>query len=314
MKILVTAKLPYDVLKHLEGHEVDYNNTDDPLTPAELAERAKDADAVISMLSDKITADFMKGCPTLKVVANYAVGYNNIDVAAAKELGITVCNTPDVLTQATAELGFSLMMAAGRRIVESDKFTRDRKFRGWKSDMMLGVDFYGKTIGIFGFGRIGQAVARMAAGFNMKILYHSRSKKYSAEMAMNASFVDFEKLLRKSDFIIITAPANEGTKHKFTMDAFKQMKPTSVLVNIGRGEIVKESDLADALEQKLIFAAGLDVYEFEPVIEERLFALDNVVLAPHIGSGTTDTRAAMGALCCDSVLSVFAGKTPNNAL
>ncbi|MCD8553739.1 D-glycerate dehydrogenase [Seleniivibrio sp.] len=311
MKILVTAKLPYDVKKHLAGHEVDYNDTENGLTPAELAERAKGADAIISMLSDKITPELIDGCPKLKAVANYAVGFNNIDVAYAKSKGITVCNTPDVLTQATAELGFSLMMAAGRRIVESDKFTREGRFHGWKSDMMLGVDFFGKTIGVFGFGRIGQAVAKMSIGFGMKVLYNARTKK---DVSFAAEYADFGELVSKSDFVIITAPATPETKHKFTMETFKKMKSTAVLVNIGRGEIIKESDLADALEQKLIFAAGLDVYEFEPKIEQRLFALDNVILAPHIGSGTTDTRSAMGALCCDSILTVFGGGTPRNAL
>lgn len=311
MKILVTAKLPYDVKKHLAGHDVDYNDTENGLTPAQLAERAKDADAVISMLSDKITPELIDGCPKLKAVANYAVGFNNIDVAYAKSKGITVCNTPDVLTQATAELGFSLMMAAGRRIVESDKFTRAGKFHGWKSDMMLGVDFFGKTIGIFGFGRIGQAVAKMSTGFGMKVLYNARTKK---DVSFAAEYADFDELVSKSDFVVITAPATPETKHKFTLETFKKMKKTAVLVNIGRGEIIKEADLAEALEKEMIFAAGLDVYEFEPVIEQRLFALDNVILAPHIGSGTTDTRSAMGALCCDSVLSVFEGKTPRNAL
>lgn len=314
MKILVTAKLPYDVKAHLKGHDVDYNDSDENLAADELLSRAKDADGIISILSDKITADFMRQCPNLKVVANFAVGYNNIDVVAARELGITVCNTPDVLTQATAELGFSLLMAAGRRVVESDKFTRDGKFHGWKSDMMLGVDFFGKTLGIFGFGRIGQAVAKMASGFNMNILYNARTRKFQQELLTGAVMADFDEMVSKSDFIIITAPANEGTKHKFTMDTFKKMKRTAVLVNIGRGEIIKESDLADALEQRLIFAAGLDVYEFEPKIEERLFALDNVILAPHIGSGTKDTREAMGALCCDSLLKVFNGERPHNAL
>jgi len=311
MKILVTAKLPYDVKKHLAGHDVDYNDTENGLTPAQLAERAKDADAVISMLSDKITPELIDGCPKLKAVANYAVGFNNIDVAYAKSKGITVCNTPDVLTQATAELGFSLMMAAGRRIVESDKFTRAGKFHGWKSDMMLGVDFFGKTIGIFGFGRIGQAVAKMSTGFGMKVLYNARTKK---DVSFAAEYADFDELVSKSDFVVITAPATPETKHKFTLETFKKMKKTAVLVNIGRGEIIKEADLAEALEKEMIFAAGLDVYEFEPVIEQRLFALDSVILAPHIGSGTTDTRSAMGALCCDSVLSVFEGKIPSNAL
>lgn len=311
MKILITAELPFDVEKYLKGYELDYN-TGKPLSPKELLKRAKDADGIISMLSDKIDKELIYSCENLKVVANYAVGYNNIDVEAAAEKGIAVCNTPDVLTQTTAELGFALMMAAARRICESEKFTRAKKFRGWKADLFLGMDLYGKTLGIYGFGRIGQAVAKMASGFNMEILYNSRSRKTQAELLTGASKVSFEDMVRKSDFVIITAPATPETKHMFTLETFRQMKSSAVLVNIGRGEIVKESDLVTALTNKMIFAAGLDVYEFEPKINEDLFKLDNAVLAPHIGSGSYSTREEMAKLCCDSVVKVFKGKTPHN--
>jgi lactate dehydrogenase-like 2-hydroxyacid dehydrogenase len=313
MKILITSELPFDIEGYLKGHELDYNKGK-ALTPKELKKRAEDADAVISMLSDKIDRDFMASCKKLKVVANYAVGYNNIDVAAATELGITVCNTPDVLTQTTAELGFSLMMASARRIAEADSFTRKKKFKGWKADMLLGMDMHGKTLGIFGFGRIGQAVAQMASGFNMDILYTSRSKKPQAELLTGARRVSFEDMIRQSDFVIITAPATPETKHKFTLETFVQMKSSAILVNIGRGEIIRERDLVKALESKLIFAAGLDVYEEEPKIDEGLFKLDNVILAPHIGSGSFATREEMAKLCCDSVLKVFKEEKPHNAL
>ncbi|MGD9808913.1 MAG: 2-hydroxyacid dehydrogenase [Deferribacterales bacterium] len=313
MKILITSELPFDIEGYLKGHELDYNKGK-ALTPKELKKRAEDADAVISMLSDKIDRDFMASCKKLKVVANYAVGYNNIDVAAATELGITVCNTPDVLTQTTAELGFSLMMASARRIAEADNFTRKKKFKGWKADMLLGMDMHGKTLGIFGFGRIGQAVAQMASGFNMDILYTSRSKKPQAELLTGARRVSFEDMIRQSDFVIITAPATPETKHKFTLETFVQMKSSAILVNIGRGEIIRERDLVKALESKLIFAAGLDVYEEEPKIDEGLFKLDNVILAPHIGSGSFATREEMAKLCCDSVLKVFKEEKPHNAL
>lgn len=311
MKILITAELPFDVEKYLKGYELDYN-TGKPLSPKELLKRAKDADGIISMLSDKIDKELIYSCENLKVVANYAVGYNNIDVEALAEKGIAVCNTPDVLTQTTAELGFALMMAPARRICESEKFTRAKKFRGWKADLFLGMDLYGKTLGIYGFGRIGQAVAKMASGFNMEILYNSRSRKTQAELLTGASKVSFEDMVRKSDFVIITAPATPETKHMFTLETFRQMKSSAVLVNIGRGEIVKESDLVTALTNKMIFAAGLDVYEFEPKINEDLFKLDNAVLAPHIGSGSYSTREEMAKLCHDSVVKVFKGKTPHN--
>jgi len=311
MKILITQELPFDVERVLKGYELDYNRGKE-LTPKELKKRAADADGIISMLSDRIDAELIDSCKNLKVIANYAVGYNNIDVAAASEKGITVCNTPDVLTQTTAELGFALMMSAARRLPESTRFTRKKKFKGWKPNLFLGMDLYGKTLGIFGFGRIGQAVANMASGFNMNVIYSSRSRKPQAELLTGASKVGFDKLIRQSDFLVITAPANEGTKHKFTLETFVQMKSTAVLVNIGRGEIVKEADLVQALSNRMIFAAGLDVYEYEPKIEEELFKLDNVVLAPHIGSGSYATREAMAKLCCDSVLKVFTGETPHN--
>jgi len=311
MKILITAELPFEIEKYLKDYELDYNKGDQ-LSPKELKKRAKDADGIISMLSDKIDKELIDSCENLKIVANYAVGYNNIDVQAASERGVAVCNTPDVLTQSTAELGFSLMMAAARRISESEKFTRAKKFKGWKPDLFLGMDLHGKTLGIFGFGRIGQAVAKMASGFNMNILYNSRSEKTQAELLTGAKKVSFEDMIRKSDFVIITAPATPETKHKFTMQTFRQMKSSAVLVNIGRGEIVKESDLVVALQNNVIFSAGLDVYEFEPKIDEGLFKLDNVVLAPHIGSGSFATRDAMAKLCCDSVIKVFKGETPHN--
>jgi len=313
MKILITAELPFDIESYLKGHELDYNKGK-ALSAKELKKRAAEADGIISMLSDKIDRELMESCKNLKVVANYAVGYNNIDVAAATELDITVCNTPDVLTQTTAELGFSLMMASARRIAEADSFTRKKKFKGWAADMLLGMDMHGKTLGIFGFGRIGQAVAQMASGFNMNILYSSRSKKPQAELLTGAKRVSFEDMVRQSDFVIITAPATPETKHKFTLETFVQMKSSAILVNIGRGEIIRERDLVKALESKLIFAAGLDVYEEEPKIDEGLFKLDNVILAPHIGSGSFATREEMARLCCDSVLKVFKEEKPHNAL
>jgi len=314
MKILVTAKLPFDIAEYLKGYELDYHDSDKPMSRKELLKRAKNADGVISMLSDSIDREFLENCENLKVVTNYAVGYNNIDLEAASERNINVCNTPDVLTQTTAELGFALMMAAARKVPQSDKFTKDKKFKGWKSDLFLGMDMHGKTLGVFGFGRIGQAVAQMASGFNMNIIYNSRSRKNQAELLTGAKRVNFEDLVRKSDFLIITAPANEGTKYKFTLETFKQMKASSVVVNIGRGEIIKEADLVKALENNMIFSAGLDVYEEEPKINDGLFKLDNVVMLPHIGSGSYATREEMAKLCCDSVTKVFKGEEPPNTV
>jgi len=313
MKILVTAELPFDVESYLKGYELDYNKGKQ-LSPKELAKRAKDADGIICMLSDKIDSELLDSCKKLKVVANYAVGYNNIDVKKAAEKKVAVCNTPDVLTQTTAELGFSLMMAAARRICESERFTRAKKFKGWKPDLFLGMDLYGKKLGIFGFGRIGQAVAKMASGFNMDISYTARTRKFQAELLTGAKKVSFEDLVRKSDFLLIAAPATPETKHKFTLETFRQMKSSLVLVNIGRGEIIKEKDLVTALKNGLIFSAGLDVYENEPKIEEELFKLENAVLAPHIGSGSFAARENMARLCCDSVIKIFKGEIPKNTV
>lgn len=311
MKILITAELPFDVESHLKGHELDYNKGA-LLSRDELLDRAKDADGIISMLADRIDAELLERCPNLKVVANYAVGYNNIDVKAAADRGVVVCNTPDVLTQTTAELGFALMLAAARRIPEGDRFTRAGEFKGWRPELLLGMDLYGKTLGIFGFGRIGQAAAKIASGFSMNVLYSSRSSKPQEELLTGALRTDFDDMIEKSDFVMITAPATPGTKHKFTLDTFRKMKNSAVLVNIGRGEIVKETDLVTALREKMIFAAGLDVYEFEPEVDEGLSELENVVMAPHVGSGTFDTRSVMAELCCDSIIKVFRGENPPN--
>ncbi|WP_022850741.1 2-hydroxyacid dehydrogenase [Limisalsivibrio acetivorans] len=315
MKVLITGRIPFDVVSALEGFEIDYNDTENNLSREELIDRAKDASGIISMLPDRVDEELMEACPDLRVIANYAVGYNNIDVEAAERLGITVCNTPHVLTESTAELGFALLMAAARRVAEGDRYTRRGDFRKWSSDLLMGMDLFGKTIGFFGFGRIGQAAARMAGGFNMDILYHTRRRDRQAETMLGAEYAEFDDMLKRSDFVMVTAPLTDETKHRFTSREFALMKDTSVFVNIGRGPIVKEADLADALESGEIFSAGLDVYEFEPEVEEKLFALENCVLAPHIGSASIATRGEMGRLCCDSVRGVLKdNETPWNAL
>lgn len=307
-KIVITEKLPFDVEKHLDGYELIYNKTGKNLSYKELKNYLRDADGLISMLSDNIDSELIENSKKLKVIANYAVGYNNIDVAAAKKHNISVFNTPDVLTETTAELGFSLLISVARRIVEADTFTRSGAFEGWKPSLFLGTDLFGKTIGIYGFGRIGQAVARCATGFKMNIQYYNPSRKFNAELLLNAKQVDFDKLLTTSDFIIITAPLNENTKHKFGINEFKKMKKNAVFVNIGRGPIVIEKDLVTALKNNEIFGAGLDVYEFEPEIDSELYSLDNVIILPHIGSASAETRAEMAKLCITSVKNVLENK------
>ncbi len=307
-KIVITKKLPFDVEKEFAGYDVVYNKTNKNLSFSEMKTYLKDADGLISMLSDNINSEIISSSKKLKVIANYAVGYNNIDIDSAKENNVAVFNTPNVLTETTAELGFALMISVARRIVEADTFTRSGAFEGWQPSLMLGTDLYGKTLGIFGFGRIGQALARCASGFNMNIQYYNPNKKYQEELLLNAKQVDFEKLISTSDFIVITSPLNEQTRHKFGIDEFKKMKRNTILINIGRGPIVVEDDLVIALKNNYIFGAGLDVYEFEPEIHSELYSLDNVIILPHIGSATIETRAEMAKLCVNSVKNILENK------
>jgi len=279
-KIIITQKLPYDVANSLKGYHLVYNDKDQQMDRGKLIEEVADADGIISMLSDKIDRELIDNARNLKIIANYAVGYNNIDVAYAKSRGIIVCNTPHVLTETTAELAFALMLSSARRIVEADRFTRAGQFIGWTPNLFLGSDLYKKRVGIYGFGRIGQAFARCCKGFDMDIVYTGRTRKYDAELILGAKYVDFEELVSTSDYIVILAPLNESTKYAFTLDTFKKMKREAILVNAGRGPIVKEDDLAFALKHGLIKAAGLDVYEYEPTICKELFELDNVILLP----------------------------------
>lgn len=300
-KIIITQKLPYDVVNSLKGYNLVYNDKDEQMDRKRLLEEIVDADAVISMLSDKIDKELIDNARNLKIIANYAVGYNNIDVSYAKSRGIIVCNTPHVLTETTAELAFALMLSSARRIVEADRFTRAGQFTGWTPNLFLGTDLYKKRVGIYGFGRIGQAFARCCKGFDMDIVYTGRTRKYDAELILGAKYVGFEELVSTSDYIVILAPLNESTKYAFTIDTFKKMKKDAILVNAGRGPIVKEDDLAFALKNGLIKAAGLDVYEYEPAICSELFELDNVILLPHIGSASVATRENMARLCIDSI-------------
>jgi lactate dehydrogenase-like 2-hydroxyacid dehydrogenase len=307
-KILITKKLPFDVDKEFGDYDLIYNNTEKSLSYNDLKELVKNADGLISMLSDNIDKEIIECADKLKVIANYAVGYNNIDINVARDKGIAVFNTPYVLTETTAELGFALMISVARRIVEADTFTRSGAFEGWQPSLFLGMDLYGKTLGIYGFGRIGQVVARCASGFNMQIQYCNPSKKFNEELILNARQVDFETLLRTSDFIIVTAPLNSETRHKFGINEFRKMKKSAVFVNIGRGQIVKENDLVLALKNNEIFGAGLDVYEFEPEINSELYSLDNAIILPHIGSASKQTRANMAKLCIDSVKNILENK------
>ena len=304
-KIIVTKNLPFEIEKSFKNYNLVYNKSSEPLSRDKLQKELFDADGIISMLSDKIDATMLENAKNLKVVANYAVGFNNIDVDYCSKKKIVVCNTPHVLTEATAELGFALIISAARRIVEADKFVRQGKFKGWEPTLFLGHGLQHKTLGIYGFGKIGQTLANFARNFKMNIIYNSRSRKRHEENLIDAQYVTFEHLLDKSDFLVVTAPLNTSTKHQFTKNEFKRMKNSSVFINLGRGEIIKESDLAEALENGEIAYAGLDVYEFEPSVNKKLLNMDNVILLPHIGSATVTARKEMAGLCVQSVKEVL---------
>ncbi|MGC9362093.1 MAG: 2-hydroxyacid dehydrogenase, partial [Candidatus Syntrophosphaera sp.] len=287
-RIVVTRVIPEPALERLaEVFEVDLDREDKPLSRELLKEKVRDADALLCMLTEKIDAEILDAAPRLKCVANYAVGYNNIDVDHASQKGIAVCNTPGVLTQTTADLAWALIMAAARRIVESDRLVRAGKFKGWEPMLMLGVDIHEKTLGIIGMGRIGQAVARRAQGFDMKILWHDPGADPD-KFPSDYQKADLEELCRQSDFISIHAPLTPETRHLIGAEQFALMKKTAVLVNSARGPIVDEAALVEALKEKRIGAAGLDVFEDEPRVSPGLIELPNVVLLPHIGSASVE--------------------------
>ena len=314
MRVFITRKIPEEGIEILrrEGHQVDIFPYDRPPKKEEIIAGVKNADALISLLTDRIDKEVIDSAPKLKVIGNYAVGYNNIDVEYAKKKGITVTNTPGVLTDATADLAFALLLAAARRVVEGDKFMRDEKFNGWAPMLLLGKDVWGATIGIIGAGRIGQAVGRRAKGFNMHILYYSRTRKPDFEEETGARFVDLETLLKESDFITIHTPLTEETLHLIGQKEFEIMKDGAVLINTARGEVVDEKAMIEALKSGKLFAAALDVFYGEPDVNPELFKLPNVVLTPHAGSATEKTRRKMAEMVCEDVARVLRGEEPIN--
>ena len=266
---------------------------------------------MLVMTSQKINRQIIDASPGLRIVSNFGVGYENVDAEYAASKGVIVTNTPNVLTEATAEMGFTLLLAASRRVAEGDAFMRAGKFTGWKINTMLGRQLHGKTLAIFGCGRIGRTVARMASGFAMRVIYHDRNRlPLDVEQRLGATQVDFDDMLAEADFVIITASLNEQTRHRFTLETFGRMKRTAVLVNIGRGQIIREDDLVQALKQRLIFAAGLDVLEHPPQLAAELQTLDNVVLTPHLGSATDEARIGMSDLAIDAIIDVYHGRRP----
>ena len=310
-RIYVTRRLPECVMQQLEDiYEVKCNPFDRNMDQEELKEAIKKCDVIITMLADRIGRDIIELNPYLKGICNYAVGYNNIDVQAATEAGIPVCNTPGVLTETTADLTWALIFAAARRIVESDRYTRAGKFTGWAPMLMQGQDIYGKTLGIIGAGRIGEAVARRSMGFGMKVIYHNHHENKWMNEHLQAENKSLEEVLRESDIISLHIPYNQETHHLIDTDQINMMKPTAVLINTARGKVINEQELIKALQRKQIAAAGLDVYYNEPEVPEEMIALDNVVIMPHIGSASCETRIRMAELVRDCVAACLAGEMP----
>lgn len=311
--VYITRKLPEETIAEITSHfDVKMWEHDDIPVPREvLLEEAKMASALITMLSDKVDAELLTAGNNLKMVANLAVGFDNIDLEAATKLGILVSNTPDVLTETTADLTFALLMATARRVVEAAEYVKAGKWEGWSPYLLAGHDIHSKTIGIVGMGKIGEAVARRAKGFGMEILYHNRSRKMDAEMEFGAQYSSFEELVSKSDYVVSLAPLTAETRNLFTAEVFAKMKKSAIFINVGRGPVVDEPALYQALVNGEIAAAGLDVFVKEPIsADHQLLKLPNVIALPHIGSASTETRTAMIKLCCSNVNAVLSGANP----
>lgn len=311
--VYVTRVIPQPGIDLLRQRlTVEVNESDRPLDHEELCAKAAECDAIVTLLTDRIDRAVLEaGKRKLKIVANVAVGYDNIDVAAATELGIMVSNTPGVLTETTADFAWTLLMAIARRVVEGDKFFRAGKFQGWGIMMLLGGDVHGKTLGIVGFGRIGQAMARRATGFGMKILYYDPiTQADDVAASLGAQKVDFDTLLQQSDFVTLHTPLTDETRHLMSGPQFDRMKSSAYLINTARGPIVDEAALADALLEGKIRGAALDVFEDEPRANPRLISLDNVILTPHIASASVETRTKMATTAAENVIAAVQGERP----
>jgi glyoxylate reductase len=315
--VLLTRSLDDEVEAWL-GERVDLTvyEEDRPIPRDRLLQEVGGKAGLLPLLTDRVDAEVLDAAgPQLRVVANYAVGHDNVDVEECTRRGIVVTNTPDVLTAATADLAWSLILASSRRVVEGDRWIRSGRPWAWAPGFMLGREITGKTLGVVGFGRIGQAVAARAGAFEMPVLYSSRTRRKDAERALGAEHRDFEGLLGQADVVSINCALTEETRHLLGAEEFKRMKDTAVLVNTARGPIVDEAALANALGAGEIFGAGLDVYEEEPEVHPRLLELENVVLAPHLGSATVETRRAMGMLAAENLVAVLergVARTPVN--
>ncbi len=315
-KIVVTGRIPdagLDLLRSIDGSDV-WAWLDDAVIPTDVRnEQLAEADAAVTLLTDRVDNDFLAAAPKLRVVANVAVGYNNIDVAACTERGVIVTNTPGVLTDATADLAMGLVLMSTRRLGEGERLIRSGTPWQWGMFMMLGTGLQGRTLGIVGMGGIGEALATRARAFGMRIVYHNRRNvDAEIEQRLDARRVDFDELLATSDIVSLNCPYSDATHHLIDAAALDAMKSTALLVNTARGPIVDEAALVEALIDGAIAGAALDVFENEPTVHPGLLGLDNVVLVPHLGSATMETRAAMATTAASNVVEVVAGRAPHN--
>jgi glyoxylate reductase len=316
-KVFVSRRIPEVGLQRIGEHcEVDLWPGELPPPPDVLRARAADCVGIVTLLTDRIDAAFLAACPRLRVVSNYAVGFNNIDVPAATARGVFVGNTPGVLTDATADIAFALLIAAARRLVEGHQYTLSGKWKTWEPLGHLGQDMAGRTLGIIGMGRIGYALARRCQrGWDMQVIYTDRAANEKADRELGARLVDFDTLLRQSDFISVHCDLNDQTRGLFGLAEFKKMKPTVVFVNTARGPVVQQAALAEALRSGTIFAAGLDVTDPEPPeMTDPLLQLPNVVIAPHIASATVGTRNAMAEMCAANLIAGVNGEPLPNCV
>ncbi len=310
--VTVTNMFPESALEKLVSHcDLRTNQTEFPPTTEDLKRYASESTVIVTYLSDKINRDIIDCSENLRLIANYGAGFNNIDVAYAAKKGIWVTNTPGVLHETTADLTWAMILGAARRIVPAERFTRENRFKGWQAKMYLGGDVYGKTLGIVGCGEIGSAVARRASGFKMRVLYCNRNRlPAEKEQALNAEYTPLEELLRQSDFVTVHAPLTEQTQHMIGKEQFLLMKPTAYFIHTARGKVVDDKALVEVLKEEKIAGAALDVYENEPALTEGMTELENLMLLPHIGSASHETRDKMADLVADNVLDALAGKTP----
>lgn len=315
-KVFITYQIPESGIELLRknGFDVEIHSKEKLITRQELIRKVKYADAVISLLTDKIDKDVIDNMNRCKIIANYAVGFNNIDIEYAKSKGIVVTNTPDVLTDSTADLAIALVLACARRLNEGEQMVRQKLFEGWRPKLLLGYELKNKTFGIVGMGRIGFAVAKRAAAFGCKIIYYSNNKNPEAEKILGARKVSLKTLMKNSDIISLHVPLTNKTKNLISIKMLNFMKSNAILINTARGEVVDEKYLIELLKMKKIFFAGFDVYENEPNINSELLELDNVVLLPHIGSATHEARNAMSELAAKNVIKVLSGKRPLTAV